>query len=103
MELGRSDEILNILKVESAGHAVEMDVGYKKMRELKMAKVFFLSTGNVGVTFICEDRTMDGAGLGMNARRYLLSLRCPLDIQVVSVSSLGGPFKKWKANREQFS
>lgn len=40
VELGRSDEILNILKVESAGHAVEMDVGYKKMRELKMAKVF---------------------------------------------------------------
>ena len=37
------------MRVESTRHAVEMDVGYKKMRASKMAKVFFLSTSNVGV------------------------------------------------------
>lgn len=38
-----------VLKVESTGHAIELDVGYKKMRVSKMAKTFSQSTWKDGI------------------------------------------------------
>lgn len=81
LEVVRSGQSLNILKVESAGHAVELDVGYKGMGELKMAEVFFPEHLE-GWSCCCLGRGNCGWSSFGGERRDILSLRCPLDTKV---------------------